>query len=84
MECFVGALRTGRTRYGSVQVSREWDHKSGFVDVLARDDSKAILAFEAKLSDWRRLRFVVPRCSANQDTLGLSPESLVGECSRET
>ena len=54
VECFVGALRSGRTRYGSVQVSREWDHKSGFVDVLARDDSQALLAFEAKLTDWRR------------------------------
>jgi hypothetical protein len=54
VERFVVALRTGRTQYGAVQVSTEWDHKSGFVDVLARDCSDALIAFEAKLSDWRR------------------------------
>lgn len=54
VERFVGALQAGRTRFGSVQVTTEWDHRSGFVDVLARDGSQALLAFEAKLADWRR------------------------------
>lgn len=54
VECFVGALQSGRTHYGPVQISTEWDHKSGFVDVLARDTSNALIAFEAKLTEWRR------------------------------
>lgn len=54
VERFVGALQSGCTPYGSVQVSTEWDYNSGFVDVLARDRSQALLAFEAKLKDWRR------------------------------
>lgn len=54
VECFVGVLQSGRTQYGSVQVSTEWDHKAGFVDVLARDINQSLLAFEAKLADWRR------------------------------
>lgn len=54
VERFVGALQSGRTHFRSVQVSTEWDHKSGFVDVLVRDCSETLIAFEAKLSDWRR------------------------------
>lgn len=54
VERFVGALQSGRTQFCSVQVSTEWDHKSGFVDVLVRDCSEALIAFEAKLTDWRR------------------------------
>lgn len=54
VECFVGLLQTGRTQLGPVQVATEWDHRSGFVDVLARDASQSLFAFEAKLTDWRR------------------------------
>lgn len=54
VECFVGALQAGRTTFGSLEVTTEWDHRSGFVDVLARDASKSLIAFEAKLRDWKR------------------------------
>lgn len=54
VESFVGALQAGRTAFGSVQVTTEWDHRSGFVDVLARDGAQELVAFEAKLTDWRR------------------------------
>ena len=54
VESFVGTLQAGRTAFGSVQVTTEWDHRSGFVDVLARDGAQSLVAFEAKLADWRR------------------------------
>lgn len=54
VECFVGALQSGRTPYGLVEVATEWDHRSGFVDVLVRDGVRSLVAFEAKLTDWRR------------------------------
>lgn len=54
VERFVGALQAGRTIFGSVQVTTEWDHRSGLVDVLARDGTQSLVAFEAKLADWRR------------------------------
>lgn len=54
VERFVGKLQAGRTRYGSVQVTTEWDHRAGMVDVLARDSAGALVAFEAKLHNWRR------------------------------
>ncbi|MDP3761515.1 MAG: hypothetical protein Q8R01_13465 [Ramlibacter sp.] len=54
VECFVGALQAGRTTFGSLEVTTEWDHRSGFVDVLARDATNTLIAFEAKLRDWKR------------------------------
>jgi hypothetical protein len=54
VECFVGALQAGRTTFGPLEVTTEWDHRSGFVDVLARDATKSLIAFEAKLRDWKR------------------------------
>lgn len=54
VERFIGALQAGRTVFGVVQVTTEWDHRSGFVDVLARDGRQSLVAFEAKLADWRR------------------------------
>jgi hypothetical protein len=54
VEAFVGKLQAGRTSFGSVQITTEWDHRSGLVDVLARDCSSRLIAFEAKLTDWRR------------------------------
>ncbi|MFZ2652238.1 MAG: hypothetical protein WA210_19245 [Burkholderiaceae bacterium] len=54
VESFVEKLGRGRTRYGRVEVATEWDHRSGAVDVLARDAHGALFAFEAKLENWRR------------------------------
>jgi hypothetical protein len=54
VERFVGKLQAGRSCYGSVEVTTEWDHRAGLVDVLARDCAGALVAFEAKLSNWRR------------------------------
>jgi hypothetical protein len=54
VKSFVEILQTGRTQYKSVQVVTEWNHKSGMVDILARDTSNSLIAFEAKLSNWKR------------------------------
>ena len=51
---FVGKLSKGRTSFGKVQITKEWDHRAGFVDVLARHRRKTLVAFEAKLDNWRR------------------------------
>lgn len=51
---FVGKLAKGRTSFGSVQITTEWDHRGGFVDVLARHRRKGLVAFEAKLDNWKR------------------------------
>lgn len=54
VERFVGKLQSGRTCLGSVQVATEWDHRAGLVDILARDCAGLLVAFEAKLDNWRR------------------------------
>lgn len=54
VERFVGVLQSGRSGFGPVQVTTEWSHRAGFVDVLARDAAESLVAFEAKLTDWKR------------------------------
>lgn len=54
VEQFVRVLGTKRTFFGKVDITTEWDHKAGLVDVLALDRSNSLIAFEAKLADWKR------------------------------
>lgn len=54
VDCFVGKLSKGRTSFGKVEITTEWDHRAGFVDVLARHRRKTLVAFEAKLDNWKR------------------------------
>lgn len=54
VECFVNALHSGTTCWGGVEVTTEWDHRSGLADILARTGKRGLIAFEAKLADWRR------------------------------
>lgn len=51
---FLTVLAKKRSCFGRVAVTTEWDHRAGYVDVLARDCKKALIAFEAKLGDWKR------------------------------
>jgi hypothetical protein len=51
---FVRSLKAGETAFGVLQITTEWDHRSGYVDVLARDSDNNLIAFEAKLKDWKR------------------------------
>lgn len=54
VECFVDKLSRGRTSFGRVQITKEWDHTAGFVDILTRHRRKTLVAFEAKLDNWKR------------------------------
>lgn len=54
VNCFLSAVDAGKSTFGGLEVTTEWNHKAGFVDVLARDSSNALIAFEAKLHDWKR------------------------------
>jgi hypothetical protein len=51
---FVAALTHDKTSFGRVEIATEWDHRSGVVDVLARDREKSLITFEAKLAEWKR------------------------------
>jgi hypothetical protein len=50
----IRSLSGRNTPWGRVQLLSEWDYRSGITDVLARTNRKEVIAFEAKLSDWRR------------------------------
>jgi hypothetical protein len=47
-------LNRHKTPWGQVQTVTEWDYRSGITDILARTTRNEVIAFEAKLSDWRR------------------------------
>ena len=51
---FVEFLGKGQSPWGSLQATTEWDYRTGIVDVLVRTKNGQLIAFEAKLSDWRR------------------------------
>src|SRR5688500_16143987 len=40
--------------WGNLQTTTEWDYRTGITDVLVRNVEGHIIAFEAKLRDWRR------------------------------
>jgi len=89
-------LRSKRTPWGDVQTATEWDYRTGITDVLARDAEGLIVAFEAKLKDWRRASHqayrntvfagqayvVMPESAANRALLsiGLFQKYGVGLC----
>jgi hypothetical protein len=50
----IRSLSGRNTAWGRVQLLTEWDYRSGITDVLARTNQKEVIAFEAKLNDWRR------------------------------
>jgi hypothetical protein len=64
VDCFVGKLSKGRTSFGKVQITTEWDHRAGYVDVLARHRRKTLVAFEAKLDNWKRAFYQAYRSTA--------------------
>lgn len=50
----IAELESDDTPWGSLDITREWDYRTGITDVLARTAQGELIAFEAKLSDWRR------------------------------
>src|SRR5271154_3375680 len=47
-------LDAGETPWGRVETLSEWDYRTGVTDVLVRTPYSELIAFEAKLTDWRR------------------------------
>lgn len=64
---FVAALSKRSSRFGKLAIATEWDHRAGYVDVLARDRNRALIAFEAKLGDWKRAFMQAYRNTAYAD-----------------
>ena len=50
----IGFLNGRKTPWGQVQTLTEWDYRSGITDILVRTRRNEVIAFEAKLRDWRR------------------------------
>jgi hypothetical protein len=44
----------GATPWGPLESVTEWDYRTGITDILVRTTSREIIAFEAKLLNWRR------------------------------
>lgn len=51
---FLELLQEGDSPWGAVETTTEWDYRTGITDVLARTPEGHLVAFEAKLTDWRR------------------------------
>lgn len=51
---FVELLKNGLSPWGGLQTTTEWDYRTGVADVLVRTSEGQLIAFEAKLFDWRR------------------------------
>lgn len=53
VERLVGMLRAAVTPFGGVSVTTEWNYNAGMTDVLAFSQCRELIAFEAKLRDWK-------------------------------
>ncbi len=53
VDSFVDALQSSATPWGVVQVLREFFYARGRTDVVAVSDRDTLIAFEAKLQNWR-------------------------------
>lgn len=51
---FLTLLQEGESPWGEVETTTEWDYRTGITDVLVRTTHGDLVAFEAKLTDWRR------------------------------
>ncbi len=51
---FVHCIKSGGKPFGPLQIAQEWNYESGFTDVLTCSADGALIAFEAKLKDWRK------------------------------
>jgi hypothetical protein len=52
-DAFCEALSNGKSPWGEVKFTREFDYINGRTDVIAIDKSTTLLAFEVKLTRWR-------------------------------
>lgn len=54
MNSFIDFLDSSSSPWGLVRIKREFFYSRGRVDVVALRDEDQIIAFEAKLKDWRK------------------------------
>jgi len=81
---FVGKLAKGRTVFGRVLITTEWDHRAGVVDVLTRNRRKGLVAFEAKLDNWKRAFHQAYRSTAYANkSYVLVPEHVASRAMRD-
>jgi hypothetical protein len=50
---FVDLLEANETQWGSLQVACEFFYSRGRTDIVALNDGQMLIAFEAKLKDWK-------------------------------
>ena len=82
---FLTKLQGGKSPWGPVDTAIEWDYRSGVADVLARNQSRDLIAFEAKLSDWRRACHQAYRSTAYADVAYVVlPETVASRAARES
>ncbi len=51
---FLELINGKETPWGGLETTVEWDYRNGVTDVLARTSCGKLVAFEAKLKDWKR------------------------------
>lgn len=54
VSCFIDLLDSPSNPWGPVQITREFFYARGRADVVALRDEKHLIAFEAKLKNWRQ------------------------------
>lgn len=50
-------LQDEASPWGEVSTTKEWDYRAGYTDLLAHTHGGKLVAFEAKLSDWKKAFF---------------------------
>jgi hypothetical protein len=53
VDCLLSLLETKATQWGAVHVAPEFFYSRGRTDVVAVDEGETLIAFEAKLKDWK-------------------------------
>jgi len=82
---FLVKLKDSRSPWGPVDTAVEWDYQCGVADVLARNQSRELIAFEAKLSDWRRACHQAYRSTAYADVAYVVlPEKVANRVAKES
>jgi hypothetical protein len=82
---FLTKLQGGRSPWGPVDTAVEWDYRSGVADILARNHSRDLIAFEAKLSNWRRACHQAYRSTAYADVAYVVlPENVASRAAKES
>jgi hypothetical protein len=77
---FLGLLEGSRTPWGAVRVGCEFFYARGRTDVVALDEGDMLIAFEAKLKDWKTALHQAYRntCFAHSSYVVLPKDAALG------